>query len=309
MLLANASRARDLLTHRLASAGLAPNTAKQDHLPGASGTGAHNNLWYNFHTPELLPGNIARQVRYLGAQLLFHGATSAEVDNRMFAAKRGWTTLGRFRYSGAQPAQLLMVFYAVVYATLLCGLEAWILAPHHYSQLLALNTLYGRKLMRGTAAPWTHDEQGNKVYRALSNGNVWEWIRFAKPHTELRVRRLKWYQTLARSPFLHRVILVVWCSDFLGDQPHAQDGRVTSTANDWAKQFQQDVLSADQFDDGHDFVHALDGKALRVFTVPFINEWFQRLDFTAFKRAGITTAIPPPGYVHPDRDSHVPLVQ
>ena len=102
---------------------------------------------------------------------------------------------------GTTPA-VLIVFSAMVYVPLCSGFEVCRLDATSLSRLNRCALQYGRKLMRGKACQ-------KQVHIARTNTEVRDFWQLVPADRELRMRRLKWFQTLAKDPVKRSVLLAV----------------------------------------------------------------------------------------------------
>ena len=68
-------------------------------------------------------------------------------------------------------------------------------------------------------------------------------LRFVPSLLELRIRRLKWLQTIAGDTEKHHQLLTAWLGQFPGEAAPTitEQGEVHPKANPWAKQFAEDI--------------------------------------------------------------------
>ena len=77
---------------------------------------------------NLVPGNIARCLKYLGGLSQYSGRSAAEIGARLHAANSAWCCFRRFWSRPKTPTRPLRnVFSCNVYSRLLSGLEARVL--------------------------------------------------------------------------------------------------------------------------------------------------------------------------------------
>ena len=284
------------LDRELGSAGLAQNRDKQEHVPLFAGPGTREQYKTIFRN-NMLAGKVCRDARYLGSRYDMHGSLREELQRRVAAAQLGWVTFGRFwsRSSAAKRAKLTL-FQSMVHTSLLSGLECFVLQKGDYEKLDRVLLKFARKLM--CACIKSTDDNGVLQYKAVPNKHVYRYVRLVPSKDELLVRRLRWYQQLARRPDLR----TIWFACLFGSFEFEQmltlqhDGIIHVKANPWAQQFANDILvQLSQFEDGATLVSFLENQPLRVFT-DFRHE-FLRLDVSPIRQKHFTSAIPPPEYV------------
>ena len=227
----------------------------------------------------------------------FNGSHASEVDERLVAAKLGWVACGRFwsRLHSAHKGKLC-VFHGMVYTPLLAGLETCVLDKSAYKKLDACVLRYGRKLMQGQACRKIEQDDGTIKYKAQPSSAVFAFLRLLPCKDELFIRRVRWYQSMARSPSLHSI----WFACMFGNfsfEPHpvvASNGSISPHAHPWAQQFHSDVCRLAEIEGGDTLVWLLAGQPLRLFTD--LRDDFLRLDVTFFRRIPFGVAIPPPEF-------------
>ena len=196
-----------LLDEALHEIGVAQNDGKQEHVPFFAGRSANASYRHVFRDSGML-GKVKKSARYLGAVHDHIGAIACEIEKRLAAAARGWHAFGRFWSTpGVSRRAVLIVFTAMVHAPLLSGLEVCRLDTTSLSRLNRCVLKYGRKLMRGKACEKQVLDDGSVKHVAKPNTAVWDFLQLVPADRELRVRRLKWYQTLAKDPIKHSVLL------------------------------------------------------------------------------------------------------
>ena len=148
------------------------------------------------------------QARYPG-ELCAHttSGTSARRD-RLQKAELAWCSMGSFRTrQGCSGRSVCMVFRAVVLETAICGLVLFILSKSDFVALDRFATSKGRYLMRGQACVKTVQADGIIKYAAISNDDVLGYLAFADSFTELRIRRLQfWQRSVACPEKVHAVV-------------------------------------------------------------------------------------------------------
>ena len=115
---------------------------------------------------------------------------------------------------------------------------------------------------------------------------------------ELLVKRLRWYQQIARSPELQSVWFACMFGTFGFEHHHTSehDGSFHRDAHPRVQQFQNDILEQLlRFEDGAVLVSFLDNRPLRIFTD--LRQPFIKLDVSAIRLKHFAVCIPPPEYV------------
>ena len=289
------NRSNFLLDKALSAISLGQNVEKQEHLPFFAGAGTDDNMRRVF-SKEFLPGNTRRAARYLGTLLHFKGNFNMEVSNRIQAADKSWAIMGKFWSHGRMARRpLVLMFTALVYNTLLSGLEACCLTKTHLQRIDSKVLSYGRKLMRGEACVKLVSEDGSTEFHALPSRKVWQYLELVPTSVELAVRRLQFWQAVARNIAAHTPVLAVVFGSFKWEaaSPIDEAGKLTPAAGSWAQQLYADVQLLAEHDDGYILVRDMGEQPLLLFT--HLREQFVRVDVTVLKRAYQSVAIPPPG--------------
>ena len=220
---------------------------------------------------------------------------------RVRAAKASWARMGRFWFwSLASRRGKLLVYRALVHNTLLSGLECLVLEKQKYAQLGSLVLRHGRKLMQGQACFKQQLADGSTRYVACKSKDVWRWLRLCPSELELQVRRLSWYQQLARDIERHQCVLLALLGK-LGCEVHDTidaAGRVLPNANPWAKQFAADMQLLCNIDDGQTLLAAM-GDQYALALTEYAEE-FVSIDVTALRGTFDPVCVPPPGWHDPE---------
>lgn len=150
--------------------------------------------------------------------------------------------------------------------------------------------------MQGQGCKKLENEDGTVVYKALPSSAAWAFLRLLPSKDELFIRRIKWYQSMARTPSLHSV----WFACIFGtfsfeSQPTIDDtGNISSTANPWAQQFHRDIHRLAEIEEGDQLLSFMAGQPLRLFQD--LRDDFIRLDVNIFRAIPFSVSIPPPEY-------------
>ena len=117
---------------------------------------------------------------------------------------------------------------------------------------------------------------------------------------ELQIRRLVWYQQLAKDIQNHICVLMAIFGRLGCETCNTVDaaGRILQTANPWAKQFLADIQCFQKIDAGQALLDLLDDRVLLVFTI-FLPE-FLAIDMSELRRTFDPICIPPPGWGAPE---------
>ena len=288
-------RCNELLDVSLATVAIAQNTAKQEHVVSVGGVGAGKQL-EKAYRGSFFPGKVVRDARYLGGRHHYACRFGAEFQRRKRAAVVGWMSMGSF-WSKAAVAKkaLLLVFYGIFYGALLSGLEAFHVTREWALKFDKLVLQYGRKVMRGAACQKYVDEDGQTVYRSIPARDIWRYLGLVPTYIELVVRRLKYWQGVARFPHLHTYILGCMLGTIDDDVIINDDGRFVHTCNVYAKQFIEDCRMLEMVDGATLLLEVVAGKWLLLLTE--YRDEFAAFDLDEIRSRHKTAAIPPPGTV------------
>ena len=286
-----------LLEDALGQIELAQNEDKQAHHVVFRGPSADSNMRAAYGG-DLVPSRVVRCIKYLGGLSHYSGGNSAEISARIQAAKTGWCCMGKF-WSKPSTAKrpVLSIFKCHVHSRLMSGLEARVLLQGELVKLDRTVLTYGRKLMRGEACVKITAEDGSTQYHALPSINVWRFLQLAPVRVELQIRRLRYWQSVARRPHLHAAVLAAVFGKLVFEtRPTTDDtGRLTPRSNPWARLFQEDLEALGGCDDGRDLVAELDGRVLVAFSL--LRDAFVAIDCSVLRRQFLSVAIPPPEFV------------
>ncbi|CAE7451344.1 unnamed protein product [Symbiodinium microadriaticum] len=257
-----------ILDEELAKATMAQNVDKQQHIAVFKGTNSRRYTKY-ITQHGMQDGTAVFQARYLGGLQRFDGQCGPEIEVRAKAAYVSWCTFKGLWHRRELPRRgLRSVFLGMVYEVLLAGVDALVLGRRHYDKLDRIVTAYGRRLMRGTACEKTEDEHGQIHYRSVPNSAVFRYLGIASSRVELRIRRLKFLQRLARDPCKHhQVITAIFGTMFFDAEPTIQsDGGLSTYANSYAKTYWEDIQALQSLDSAYWLVDMANGEVLPFFS-------------------------------------------
>ena len=295
-------RINSWMDEALEGIGLAQNCDKQEHVVHATGRGSRNFL-RAMYTRGVGAGKTLPTARYLGGRRSYDNSCHHEISHRVRAAYGGYNSMGSFwsRASGCRRATLL-VFRCMVHEALLSGLEALFLSASDVRKLDKVVMQLGRKIMRGGACLKQRVAQpdGSEVvkYTAKPNAFVWRFLRIAPSEIELRIKRLVFWQQVARAPSKHAALLATMFAQFpFEDSPTLYpDGRPASDSHAWVTLLCNDIEALREVDVVAHIAEQMDGKPVRLFHDPLC-EQFALIDCSILRKAFLSVAIPPPGYV------------
>ena len=194
-----------------------------------------------------------------------------------------------------QAKPMLNIFRALVFNALVSGMEILVLS-------------LGRKQLRGAVCKKNTDASGEKTYRSLTNAQVLEKTSFRTTLSlELRIRRLRYNQQLARRPANHRQVFAAMFGQypFESEPTIAPDGTVHES-NPWLDQFIEDMEDLLYLDSAAELLYGLSSRQPLALFQEFCAAFCQ-VDPTELRVRILSVRIPPPGYVPPAL-LHPPLV-
>eukprot|EP00972_Heterocapsa_arctica_P087474 12900490-Heterocapsa_arctica.AAC.1 len=122
-----------------------------------------------------------------------------ERRKRLQGVKSAWASLGQFWTSGAPEKYKRLVFMSQVLGTAVSGLAAFAIEPVDTKSLDALLGKYLKVMLMGRAT-WNSD----RGVSSFSHEKLRFYWRIPKVATELRVHRVKWFQTMVDNPLHHK---------------------------------------------------------------------------------------------------------
>eukprot|EP00972_Heterocapsa_arctica_P115261 16446800-Heterocapsa_arctica.AAC.1 len=151
-------------------------------------------LWRQ-SSPGTLSGKPSSAVKHLGSMIDCRGSNIVELGERLRKANMAWRTFGGvWTLSQIRLATRLLIFRAVIIATLLAGLEALVLLPSQVFRLESWQCKKLRIMLKGEAAYHTN-----------------QWVRERTQTSAilsiLLARRVRWIQTIAQNLSHHQLIL------------------------------------------------------------------------------------------------------
>jgi hypothetical protein len=274
------------LDQHLGSIFVEQNREKQEMLIKCSGVRAQT---YERRLYQQLLENAHVSAKYLGSMMQVNGTNGQEIQRRIDAMNVAWHTMGRFWTSNAPINIKRMNFIAHIYSVALTGLEALVLSIEQTTALDRRILHYARRMLGTRACKIECDENEVKTYKAISTEAVWRTLQIVPSSIELRVRRLKLWQSVAENPsefsqFLAAMFCPLSCEQFPG-APEIPE-------HPWLTQFCQDLAAISEFDD-YNWISEFIENPLTV--ISDFSEDFQRIDTTILRARYLRVAVPPPG--------------
>ena len=118
--------------------------------------------------------------------------------------------------------------------------------------------------MRAEARVKLSSADGTEDFHSLPSNKVWQYLGLAPSGIELTVRRLRFWQSLARHVETHSAVRAAVFGTFNWAQarPIHESGRLTPEAGSWAKTLVDDVRPLDGHEDGYVRVRDMDERQL-----------------------------------------------
>lgn len=289
------------LDEALGAIGLAQNIDKQEHVVHATGPQSRQFL-RTAYTEGVGVGKTVSVARYLGCRRSYNNGNQPEIQCRIRAAHNGFAVLGGFwKHAAGSRTATVLVFRCMVHEALLSGLESMVLTPSEIHMLDKTILQLGRKVLRGKACSKIRETQADGSttvkYVAQPNKFVWQALRLSPCSIELQIRRLSFWQQVARAPFRHVALLATIFGKFPFERHDtlSVSGECTNTANPWAVQICEDIGALSVCDVVAHIPAQMDGKPVRLFTKPLCDEFVQ-IDCSILRKVFLSVAIPPPGF-------------
>lgn len=132
---------------------------------------------------------------WLGIEHPMSGSFASEVARRLRAANRAWKELDGVWFRRAVGYRVKRnLFLSAVMGAALAGLTAVMPSGGDLARLRRCLEKELRGMMMGGATQWEEREEGVEA-RSLPSLSVWRYWRMSPPEVELRVQRLRWYQS------------------------------------------------------------------------------------------------------------------
>lgn len=285
--------------------GYSQNSNKQKSILGYRGVGSYQATRKRQRQGIVCPyGEVVRQARYLGYQFNGAGDPSDDINMRIRAGNIAWSRAkALWRRSELPFAVIRILFLALVQNTFLTGLEIWVIHP---SQLERITRAITKKLRYLLAVRWRRQEWGGEA--ALPGAAIRSTWRVATAETEVRIRRLRMYQSWAKRPeqFVQPITAVFGtlridkARGLLRCDP--DDDGLGPTPTPWALQLVQDLLHLDAVDSLHPWLQDVVLHPLRLFIVNAVREVFVAIDVTVLRAKEWTMCIPPADYFPEPKD-------
>ncbi|CAE8718606.1 unnamed protein product [Polarella glacialis] len=231
------------LERELGNIGLAQNKDKREVMAcfhGTAATKAHREV-YGKGKGVINEGTVRATVKHLGCINQLDGGNSAEISNRLRAARSHWNALRTLWTNGGVRLRIrLMCFRSLVLGTLLAGLTALVLSKADLRRLESFQMKHARALLRGEACEIIGDTYKHKT-------NDWVRARLNLPTVQstLRVSRLRWLQKIGQHTHDNIPMLAALTSQFpFESEPQLNaSGFPVDKCNPWLRQFWDDIVA------------------------------------------------------------------
>ena len=236
-----------LLTQTLAKKGYAQNANKLIGVIGLNGYGAHRHL-RELQRERYFSYDISDNTKSLGSIINSRGTFQHELRARLDAIAKARFILGKRITLKRMPWKLkrtLLIGHILNVA--LSGVEAYALRSSDYDALQTAVTQIFRRAMGKRAVQLSLNPRTKEyeVEKQISNETVLRYWNIATIRTELIIRRIRMYQSLAENPHESVLPMAAAFGRIQGDSPLLQppivNGRITEDATPWAQQFQDDM--------------------------------------------------------------------
>jgi hypothetical protein len=203
--------AQATLSEHVATIGGALNEDKTAHVITAAGKNMKKLLYELHHSKKFrrLRGTTEYHTRYLGNRFSASTGTHDDRPYRKRGMEVGWYSMGKFwRQRKTKLRVKTTVFRSRVQSAGLMGQEAYVYLEADAKQIDSTMLKYGRKLLGGGSCIKQRDLKGNIIkHRSLTNKEVFAKIKLVPAMLEMRIRRIKWMQAVAKDTSNHIQLL------------------------------------------------------------------------------------------------------
>ncbi len=171
-------------------------------------------------TDTTLRSKRLHDMKHLGGFFNPFGTFTRERAARKMACLTGWSSLKGLWFSTAHFRVKRLLFQGVVQSRAIDGLESYYLTDFDYNSI----DKWLSKKLRAIASSSKGPQEEGAPPRMMSLDEVWKHWRIAPTRTELRVRRLKWWQSICRQPEIHGHFLAIFFGRCRFEDQAAEDG-------------------------------------------------------------------------------------
>ena len=245
-----------------------------------------------------MPGRTTEGTRSLGCIITANCSYTAERKEGQKAVRQAFQQVGTFWTELGIPWKWKRsMFICRVQNAGLSGIETFLPTDRDYRMLDCTIASVGRLALRGKACDKEQDEMR---YKAMTTGQVLRKWGVATCRTEATVRRLKWYQSMARNPKDSLQVLTALFGTLRAEGSKEgfvcadSEGRLGPGANPWLQRLDKDIEEMATLDDAAGLVEELGGRYLRLFRGGEEAERFVALDVTQLRLREVRACVPPP---------------
>ncbi|MDA8582610.1 hypothetical protein N9L68_00225 [bacterium] len=262
------TKSNDELDKALMPRGYGQNRGKQEILITFHGPGAVR-ATKDLAASRAARGQVRAALRYLGPYMAANGGMRTEQQKRMEAVQRAWHCAGYLWESAVPMSFKRIIFLNDLQGAAISGLEGFALNSGFFRPLDSSLIKKMRYLRRGRA----HRVRDGR-HHADSDYEVLRRMRMVPCELELRVRRLKWLQAIAKEPTNNGQIIVMLMGrlDHEDELAITEAGEITNTATPWAHQMINDVEAIKETEEGELVHEAMEGNMRNLFVE---GEWWE----------------------------------
>ena len=202
---------------------------------------------------HVLQGKYFDSVKHLGFLSSGRGDLRDERLARITSVRTAWYTFHRFWHAACPLRVKIIMLKCLVYEAAVSGWTAAAPNKHDTAAIDSIVLCSARKLLRERALRQKLSQSGALVgYSKVDDKSVWRLVRCVPVATELRVRRLKWWCTIARDLRTHCCITATIFDtyDFENRGPISWHETPPSHDSPWVKQLWNDLQEIKPLVDG-----------------------------------------------------------
>ncbi|CAE7945286.1 unnamed protein product [Symbiodinium sp. KB8] len=146
---------------------------------------------------------------------------------------------------------------------------------------------------------WFYDTLWQALEMAICQVARPDDVELLQQRVELCVRRLQYWQSVAKCPHLHKTVLAAVFGKLHWDSAASvrDDGGFAACVNPWVGQFQEDMVALLKLDSAAERLHGIGDRFFLVFTDYRAD--FLAIDCTELRSSFFSVCVPPPGVVIP----------
>ena len=180
-------------------------------------------------------------MKHLGFLSSGRGDLRDERLARIASVRTAWYSFHRFWHTACPLRVKIIMFKCLVYEAAVSGWTAAAQNKHDTAAIDSIVLCFARKLLSSRALKKKLSQSGALVgYSKVDDKSVWRLVRCVPVSTELRVRRLKWWRTIARDLRTHCCIAATIFGTYDFEDRGPISWRETEAppahASPWAKQ-------------------------------------------------------------------------